>query len=87
MAYFIALSLFMRKKVKNNMSEEWSKYKWILDREDEEFKRAMEEEVSTLFSSKFSNKYKTLAGVDIIAQSQTDLQIFKQCSALLPWLL
>ena len=28
------------------MSEEWSKYKKILDQEDEEFKRAMETEVS-----------------------------------------
>ena len=36
------------------MSEEWSKYKKILDREDEEFRKAMEEEVSTLLSSKFA---------------------------------
>ena len=61
------------------MSEEWRKYKKILDREDEEFKRAMEEEVSTLLPSKFSNKHRILAGVDIIAQSQRDLPIFKQC--------
>ena len=37
----------------------------------------MEEEVST-----FSNKYRILVGVDIIAQSQIDLPIFKQCLAL-----
>ena len=66
------------------MSEEWSKYKRILDREDEEFRRAMEEEVSTVFSSKFSNEYRILAGRDIIAQSQIDLLIFKQCIALFP---
>ena len=64
------------------MSEEWSKYKKILDREDEEFKGAMEDEVGTLLSSKFSNKYRILAGVDIITQSQRDLPIFKQCLAL-----
>ena len=66
------------------MSEEWSKCKRILDREDEEFRMAMEGEVSTLLSSKFSNKYRILAGVDIITQSQIDLLIFKQCLALLP---
>ena len=59
----------------------------VLDREDEEFRRAMEEEVSTLLSSKFSNKYRILAGVDIITQNQIDLPIFKQCLALFPWLL
>ena len=48
---------------------------------------AMEEEVSTLFSSKFSNEYRILAGVDIITQHQIDLSIFKLCLALLPWLL
>ena len=69
------------------MSEEWSKYKRILDREDKEFRRAMEEEVSTLLSSKFSNKDKILTGVDIIAQNQINLPIFKQCLALSPWLL
>ena len=69
------------------MSEEWSKYKRILDREDKEFRRAMEEEVSTLFSSKCSNKYRILAGIDIVTQSQIDLPIFKQCLDLFPWLL
>ena len=67
------------------MSEEWSKYKRILDSEEEEFRRAMEEEVSTLLSSKFSNKYENLAGVDINTKSQIDLPILKQCLALFPW--
>ena len=31
------------------MSEEWSRYAKILEREDREFRRAMQEEVSTLF--------------------------------------
>ena len=44
----------------------------------------MEEEVNTLLSSKFSNKYRILAGVDIITQSQIDLPIFKQRLALFP---
>ena len=35
------------------MSDEWSKYKQILDSEDEEFRRAMEKEVSTLLFPKF----------------------------------
>ena len=39
------------------MSDEWSKYKKILDRENEEFRRAMEPEISTPFFSKFSSKY------------------------------
>ena len=78
-AYFVALDLFTK-----NMSEEWSKYKRILDRENEEFRRAMKEEVSTLFSSKFSNEYRILAGVDIITQSHIDHPIFKQCLALFP---
>ena len=33
--------------------------------------------VSTLLFSKFSSKYKILAGVDIIAQNPIDLAIFK----------
>ena len=49
------------------MADDWSKYAVILEREDKEFRRAMEEEVSTLFSFEFSNKYTILAGVDIIA--------------------
>ena len=64
------------------MSKEWGKYKRILDREDEEFRKAMEEEVSTLFSSKFSNKYWIFAGVDIITQSQINPPIFKEFLAL-----
>ena len=69
------------------MIDEWSKYVAILDREDKEFRRVMEEEVSTLCSSSFSSKYRILVGVDIIAQHEIDLLIFKQCLALLPWLL
>ena len=48
------------------MVDEWSKYANILEREDKEFRRVMEEEVSTLFSFKRSSKYRFLAGVDII---------------------
>ena len=59
------------------MSDELGKYKRIVDREEEEFKRAIEEDVSTLFSSKFSNEYKILDGVHIISHSQVDLPIFK----------
>ena len=59
----------------------------ILEREDKEFRRAMEEEISTLFSSKFSSKYGILAGDDIISQHEIDLLIFKQCLALLSRLL
>ena len=81
----ILLHLFYLQQ--NNMSDKCNKYKRILDREDEQFKRAMKEEVSTLLSSKFSNKQRISAGVDIIAQSQIDLPIFKQCLALFPWLL
>ena len=69
------------------IADEWNKYAAILEREDKEFRRVMEEEICTLFSSKFSNEYIILAGVDIIAQHQIDLSIFKQCLALLPWLL
>ena len=65
------------------MADEWNKYMAILEREEKEFKRAMEEEVSTLFSSKFSNEYRIMARVDIISQYQIDLLIFKQCLALL----
>ena len=50
------------------MADEWSKYKRILDREDEEFKRVMEVEVSTSLFSEFSSKYRILAGVGIITQ-------------------
>ena len=44
----------------------------------------MEEEVNILLFSKFSNKHRILAGVDIITHSQLDLPILKQCLALLP---
>ena len=68
------------------MSDEWSKYKKILDREDEEFKRAMEVEVSTLLSSKFSSKCRILAWAGIITQNPVHFTIFKQCLAPFPWL-
>ena len=37
------------------MADEWSKYVVILEREDKEFRRVMEEGVSTLISSKLSS--------------------------------
>ena len=76
-AYFVALVLSMKICQKSG-----GKYKRILDREDKEFRRAMEEDISTLLSSKFSNKYRILAGVDTTTQNQIDLPIFKQCLAL-----
>ena len=69
------------------MAEDWDKLLVILEREDREVRRPMEEEVNILFSSKFINEYIILAGVDIITHSQIDLPIFKQCLNLLPWLL
>ena len=59
------------------MSNKWNKYKKILDREDEEFKKAIEVKVSTLLFSKFSSKYRILAGVGIITRNPIDLAIFK----------
>ena len=57
----------------------------ILEREYREFRRAMQEEVSTLFSFQFSSKYRILAGVDIIDQHEMDFfsSIFKQCLPLM----
>ena len=69
------------------MADEWSKYVAILEREDKDFRRAMEEEVSTLFSSKFSSKYRILAGVDIITQSEIDLSNFQAMLSFLSGLL
>ena len=69
------------------MYDEWSRYKKILDREDEEFKRAMEVEVSTSLFSKFSSKYRILAGIDIITQYPIYFETFKQCIAPFPCLL
>ena len=69
------------------MVDEWNKYAANLEREDKEFRRVMEEEVSILFSSKFSNEYRMLAWMDIITQHQINLLIFKQCLALLAQLL
>ena len=69
------------------MSDEWSRYKKILDREDEEFKSAMEAEVSTSLFSKFSSKYRILVGIDIVTQNPIDFETFKQCLAPFPCLL
>ena len=59
------------------MVDEWEKYKHILEREDEDFKKAMEAEVSTSSFPRFSSKCRILAGIDIIAQSSMDFAIFK----------
>ena len=41
------------------MTDEFDKYKWILEREDEEFRWALEAEVSSLlFLSEFNCKYR-----------------------------
>ena len=40
------------------MVDEWNTLLAILEREDRELRRAMEEEVRTLFSSKSSNEYR-----------------------------
>ena len=45
-----------------NMADELKKYKQILEKEDEEFRRAMEAEVSTLLFPRFSCKCRILAG-------------------------
>ena len=62
---------------KENMADEWEKYKQILEREDEEFKKAMEVEVSTSSFPRFSSRCRILAGIAIIAQSSKDFAIFK----------
>ena len=59
------------------MSDEWVKYRKILEREDEEFKKAMEVQVSILLFSKFSSECRILAGVGIITQFSMDFAIFK----------
>ena len=63
--------------------EDWNKLAVTLEREDKEFRRVMEAEVSIVYFSKFNNEYRTLAVVDIIAQHQIGLPIFKQFLALL----
>ena len=65
------------------MSEEWSKHAKILGREDEEFKKAMQEEVRAASSFKSAANSRVLARVDIITQHVIDLSIFKQCLALM----
>ena len=58
------------------MVGDWNKLAAILEREDKEFRRVMEAEVSTVFS-RFSSKYRILAGVDTITQHQIDPLIFE----------
>ena len=59
------------------MSDEWANYKKILEKEDEEFKMAMEAEVSILLCPRFSSKYRILVGIDIIAHLSMYFAIFK----------
>ena len=64
------------------MSEEWSKYAKILEREDKKFKRAMQEEVSITsvffyFPLNLIANSRALVGAGIIAQCERDLSIFK----------
>ena len=59
------------------MSDEWDMYKKILEREDKEFKKAMEGEVSILRLSKFSSKHRLLTRVGIITQNPIHLVISK----------
>ena len=58
------------------MTDEWAKYRKILEREDEEFKKAMEAKVSTLLFPKFSSQCRILVGIDIIAHSSLKFAIF-----------
>ena len=66
---------FTYNRIIEMLTDEWSKYKKILDREDE----GLEAEVSTSLFSKFSSKYRILAGVGIITQNPLNFVIFKQC--------
>ena len=64
------------------MSEEWSNYAKILEREDKEFKRPMWEEVSiTLvlfyFSLNLTANNRALAAVGIFTQHEKDLSTFQ----------
>ena len=62
------------------MSEEWHKYAQILEREDQEFRRAMQEEVSIisiLLNLVVNNGI--LAGAGIVTQHKKELSNIKQC--------
>ena len=64
------------------MSEEWHKYVKILEREDQEFKRAMQEEVSIIsilfyFSLNLVVNNRILAGAGIITQREKGLSNFQ----------
>ena len=65
------------------MSKEWNKYAKIPEREDKEFKRAMQEEASiTLvlfyFPLNLTANRRALAWAGIITQCEKDLSIFRQ---------
>ena len=57
------------------MSIQWAKYRKILEREDEEFMKAMEAEVSTLLFPRFGSQCRILAGIDIITQLSMNFAI------------
>ena len=62
------------------MSEEWHKYGQTLEREDQEFRRAMQEEVSIisiLLNLVLNNGI--LAGAGIITQHKKEFLNFNQC--------
>ena len=59
------------------MADKWEKYMHILEREDKEFKEAMEVEVSTSSCPRFSSKCRILVGIDIITHSSMNFEIFK----------
>ena len=70
------------------MSEEWSKYAKILERENKEFKKAMQEVVSITsvlfyFSLNLIVNNRALDRAGIITQHEKDLSIFKQCLTLM----
>ena len=74
------------------MSEEWSKYAKILEKEDKEFKRVMQEEVSITsvlfyFPVNLTANNRPLARAGIITQCEIDLSNFRQCLGLMLWLL
>ena len=59
------------------MADELEKYRQILEREYEEFRRAMEAEVSTLLFPRFNSKGRILVGMDIITYSSMNFAVFK----------
>ena len=59
------------------MADELERYRQILERKDEEFRRTMEAELSTLSFPRFNSKCRILAGMDIIAHSSMNFAVFK----------